>query len=95
MGAFYLGKRNSWVPLKKFETEIPIRRGSTYPSIKRTQFPLRLSRASTVHKVQGLSLEQGVIDFDLRKQKSFGPEQIYAALSSVKNYDNLYCIGES
>ena len=50
--------------------------------------------ASTVHKVQGLSLEQGVIDFDLRKQKSFGSGQIYTALSRVRTYDNLYCIGE-
>ena len=32
---------------------------------------LMLAWTSTVHKVQGLSLEQGVIDFDLKKQKSF------------------------
>ena len=32
--------------------------------------------------------------FDLRKQKSFGPGQIYTALSTVKTYDNLYCIGQ-
>ena len=44
--------------------------------------------------MQCLSLEPGVIDFDLRKQKSFGPDQIYTALSRVKAYDNLYCKGE-
>ena len=27
----------------------------------------------------------------LQKQKSFGPGQIYTALSRVKTYDNLYC----
>ena len=64
------------------------------PSIKGTQFPLILAWASTVHKVQGLTLEQGVIDFDLQKQKLFGPGQMYTALSRVKTYDNLYCIGE-
>ena len=45
-------------------------------------------------KVQSVSLEQGVIDFDLRKQKSFGPGKIYTALIRVKTYDNLYCIGQ-
>ena len=64
------------------------------PSIKGTQFPLIWAWASTVHKVQGLTLEQGVIDFDLQKQKLFGPGQMHTALSRVKTYDNLYCIGE-
>ena len=41
-----------------------------------------------------LSLEQGVIDFYLRKQKSFRPGQIYTALSRVKTYGNLYSIRE-
>ena len=68
------------------------KKGSTSPSIKCTQFPLTLEWASNVHKVQGLTLEQGVTDFDLRKQKSFGPEKIYTAFSRVKTYDNLYYI---
>ena len=64
-----------------------------FPSIKGTQFPLTLAWASTVHKVQGLSLGQGVNDFDLQKQRSFGEGQVYTALSRVKIYENLYCIG--
>lgn len=48
------------------------------PVIKRTQFPLMLAWACTVHKVQGLSLEKAVISFDLLKQKSF---QMYVAMS--------------
>ena len=77
---------------RKCETEISVKTGSVLPTIKRTQFPL--AWASTVHKVQGLSLEQGVVDFEPHKQKSFGPGQIYTALSRVKSYDNLYCTGE-
>ena len=44
--------------------------------------------------VQGLILKQIAIDFDLRKQKSFGPLKMYTALSRAKTYDNLYCIDE-
>ena len=50
-------------------------------SIKRTQLPLTLAWVSIVHKVQGLSLDQRVVDFDLKKQKFFQPGQIYIALS--------------
>ena len=89
-----LGRQNSWVSIEKCETEISIKKGSVPRSIKRSQFPLTLPWASTVHKLQGLSLEQGVIDFDPPKQKPFGPGQIYTALGRVKTYDNHYCIGE-
>ena len=62
MRSSYLGRQSSWVPIKKCETEIPIKKGLTSPSIKQTQFPLTLAQAFTVHKVHGLSLEQGVVD---------------------------------
>ena len=67
MRSCYLGRQNSWVTIEKCEAEITIKKGSASPSIKHTQFPLTLAWASPVYKVQGLSLEQGVIDFDLRK----------------------------
>ena len=89
-----LSKRNSWVSIEKCEAEIPVKKGWASPSIRRTQFHLILEWVSTVNKVQSLNLEQGVIDFDLQKQKSFGSGQIYTALSGVKTYDDLYCIGE-
>ena len=94
MRSSYLGRHSSWFAIEKCETEIPIKKGSASPSVNRTRFHLTIAWASTVHKVQGLSLEQGVIDFDLQKQKSFGPGQISTAFGRVKTYDNLYCIGE-
>ena len=94
MRSSYLCRENSWVPIEKCETGTSMKKGSSLPSIKRTQFPLTLAWASTVHKVQGLSLEEGVTDFDLQKQKSFGSGHMYTVLSRVKTYDNLYCIGE-
>ena len=93
MRSSYLRRQNSWVAFEKCETEIPIKKALASPNIKRTKFPLTLAWASAVHKFQGLSSEQGVIDFDLRKQRSFGAGQIYTALSRVKTYGNLYCIG--
>ena len=80
--------------MEKCETENLIKKWSALPSIKRTQFQLTLARASAVHKVPSLSLEQDVTDFDLQKQISFGPGQIYNALSRVKTYDKVYCVGE-
>ena len=75
--------------MKKSETEIPITKASASPSIKINHF--LLAWASTVHKVQSLSLDQGVVDFDSKKQKSFGPGQTYTALSRVKPNDKLFC----
>ena len=40
MKSSYLGRQNLWVPIKKCETENPIKKGSASPSIKHTQFPL-------------------------------------------------------
>ena len=47
--------------------------------MKRTQFPLVLSWSCTVHKVQGLSLSDGVISYKLQRQKSFNQGQMYVA----------------
>ena len=94
MKSSYLGRQNSWTPIEKCEAKISLKIVSALPSTKRTQCSLTLVWASTVDKVQGLSFEQGMIDFDLRKQKSFGPGQMYTASSIVKTYDNLYCTGE-
>ena len=63
-------------------------------SITRTQFPLILSYACTVHKVQGLTLDQVLISFNLERQRSFGAGQMYVALSRVKSIDDLYFTGE-
>ena len=59
-------------PVLKCETKTPIKKGLVSRFIKLAQFPLILAWASIAYKVRGLSLEQGVIDFDLRKKKPFG-----------------------
>ena len=50
--------------------------------------------ACTVHKVQGLSLTEGVVSFDLKSQKSFNHRQMYVALSKITSINELYLIGK-
>ena len=62
------GKQHSWVPTEKSEVDIRIKSNkNSSPVIKRTQFPLMLAWACTVHIVQGLSSPPIVVSFQLLK----------------------------
>ena len=78
-------QQNCFVPLQKCDAVIPICEGLISCSIKRTEFPLILSWACTIHKVQALNLDEGVVNFNLQKQRTFGQEQMYTALSRVSS----------
>ena len=82
------------VPIKKREELFGLRKKSQQPSVKKTQFSLTLSSACTVHKVQGLSLTEGVASFDLASQKSFNQGQMYVTLSRITSINELYLIGK-
>ena len=56
--------------------------------ITRLQFPLVLAWAITIHKVQGLTLNSGVVD--MSDSSKFKAGQIYVAISRVKKY--VICI---
>ena len=62
------------------------------PEIQRIQFPLALTWACTVHKVQGLTLEKIVFSFDLLKQRSFNYGQVYVALSRATSLSKLHIL---
>ena len=88
------GKRNGLVPIETICVSIKLKTNKpSSPVIKRTQFPLMLAWACTVHKVQGLSLEQAVINFDLEKQRGFNCGQMYVALSRVTTINGMYLTG--
>ena len=64
------------------------------PEIQRIQFPIALAWACTVHKVQGLTLQNVVISFNLKKQRSFNCGQVYVALSRSTSLQGLHILGE-
>ena len=85
--------QNNVVPIHRIELNIPISLSGSGPSFLRTQFPLMLAWACTVHKVQGLTLSNVVVSFELNRQKRFNYGQIYVVLSRSKALSNLFING--
>ena len=74
-------RQNGLVPIQPVLARIKVRPGKpSSPKIQRLQFPLTLAWACTVHKVQGLTLDNIVVSFDLKKQTYFNYGQVYVAL---------------
>lgn len=82
------------MPLQPVLARIKIRPNKpSSPEIQRTQFPLTLAYAVSIHKVQGLSLTNVVISFDMVKQRSFNYGQVYVALSRATSLNGIYVLG--
>lgn len=80
-------RENKLVPIEPVLAKIKIRPGkASSPEIQRVQFPVTLAWACTVHKVQGLTLQNIVVSSELRKQKSFNYGQIYVALKGKSEF---------
>ena len=71
------------VPIEPMSVRFYGRQGTV---LQRTQLPLILCWAATLHKVQGLSLDAAVLDLG---EKVFEPGMAYVALSRVRTLDGV------
>ena len=68
------------VPFGKYEVTF-LAKGKRGSEVTRLQFPLTLAWATTIHKAQGLTLDEIVVDM---KGGRFSPGQAHVAVSRVK-----------
>lgn len=80
-------KDGDWIEAKSEEWKIENEIGETLASYK--QIPLRLAWAITIHKSQGMTLDEACIDL----RKTFEKGQGYVALSRLKSFDGLTLLG--
>ena len=82
---------NTWTPLFAIRRTFTVRRNQT---VIRTQFPLQLAVAYTVHKSQSSTCPELVVNFSTKKSppKHFWEHLIYVGLSRVPSLRGLYVV---
>ena len=88
--SLYKHINNDAVPIVWFQVSFQINSSSSC-SASRLQFPLRLSWGVTIHKCQGLKLEEIVVDMTPTKG-TYYPGQAYVAFSRVKKLKGLHIV---
>ena len=81
------------VPIHQTQATFPVHKKASFQAT-RTQFPLTLAWAVSIHKCQGLTLSEIVIDMTCTKDK-FKPGEAYVAFSRVKTLDKLHIINHT
>ena len=75
------------VPIHRTQAAFPIQKKASFQAT-RSQFPLTLAWAVTIHKCQGLTLPEIVIDMTPAKGK-FKPGEEYVAFSRVRTLQKI------
>ncbi len=86
-GFYKISIDNNWTPIFDIERTFSIR----HNSIQRIQFPLQPSAGRTVHRAQGTTLDQVVIDLSQRRVRK-NPHIHYVALSRVRSIKDLHIL---
>ena len=84
---------SNYVSIEQTVSKFNITKRKSSGVVTRTQFPLVLAYACTVHKVQGLTLDKIVVSFQLERQRNFNSGQIYVALSRATSLNGLFLTG--
>ena len=77
------------VPILQIQVSFPVK-GELVQAM-RTQFPLMLAWAVTIHKCQGLTLSEIVVDM-LPSKETFPPGQAYIAFCRVRQLEKLHIV---
>ena len=86
----YKSTNQNAVPIYQTQATFPIHKKASCQAT-RSQFPLKLAWAVTIHKCQGLTLPEIVIDMTPAKGR-FKPGEVYVAFSRVRTIDKLHII---
>ncbi|MCG8077008.1 MAG: AAA family ATPase, partial [Candidatus Thiodiazotropha taylori] len=86
-GFYHSNIKQEWTPVFDVERTFMYK----YKMYQRIQFPLRAAAAKTVHKAQGATVDQVVVDLSQTQTRRI-PHIHYVALSRVKKLENLYIV---
>ena len=86
----YHSTNQNAVPIYKTQAIFPLQKKTSFQAT-RSQFPVTLAWAVIVHKCQGSTLPEIVIDMTPAKGK-FKPGEAYIAFSRVRTIEKLHII---
>ena len=86
----YNSRNQNAVPIHQTQATFPVHKKPSFQAT-RTQFPLTLAWAVTIHKCQGLIMSEIVIDMTHENGK-LKPGEAYVAFSRVKTLDKFHVI---
>jgi hypothetical protein len=78
----------NWTPIHPLSRQFQVGRNQS-SQVLRKQFPLRQSAAKTIHRCQGDTLDQVVVDFTTTRKDA---HTHYVGLSRVKTIDGLFIL---